>query len=529
MNIADVVSGRAKLRGIRWALLSAAARKVLADQLRALLPSGAAVGPLCLREVEFRQGRRLTAYYDVVVYTEGKGTSCVRPIAVTWGSEIDADPGGERIDMTMAEAVRSGVAAPFLQLIADLPEWSMHIRVSPLDARFTQLARLSDPQHVRAMLADTYASGNGAWVRRRITNYKITSIKYRPGRRHVLRYDPKDPASGETVFAKVYISDEEGRTLRRELRKRLPYLRDGARTFRVAREVAGWLETRGRGLKGLGPLAYVAEDAVVLYPQLCGVPLSDYARRFNRDTAMWLRRAGAALCSLHRVPVALAMRPEPHDLAAEIRSILRKGRHTLALLPDVGSAVEAIFDRAQELHERLSQEPLTFTHGDLKTEHIWVSADGLTLMDFDSSRLADPALDVGYFLADWQFRQADLDQAGMDQMYESFLAGYVSRAPKDFLIRVRLYEAVELVKCATRRVQLFEDDWASRIVALVERAQRVLAHIIRDRVSAVSPPDATALNKAEISPQDGLILKPLARREVAFFARKETPRRVVDE
>src|SRR5215472_17862573 len=156
MNIADVVSGRAKLRGIRWALLSAAARKVLADQLRALLPCGAAVGPLCLREVEFRQGRRLTAYYDVVVYTEGKGTSCVRPIAVTWGSEIDADPGGERIDMTMAEAVRSGVAAPFLQLIADLPEWSMHIRVSPLDARFTQLARLSDPQHVRAMLADTY-------------------------------------------------------------------------------------------------------------------------------------------------------------------------------------------------------------------------------------------------------------------------------------------------------------------------------------------------------------------------------------
>ena|SRR5438270_5534312 len=34
---------------------------------------------------------------------------------------------------------------------------------------------------------------------------------------------------------------------------------------------------------------------------------------------------------------------------------------TLALLPDVGSAVEAIFDRAQELHERLPQEPFSHT------------------------------------------------------------------------------------------------------------------------------------------------------------------------
>jgi len=141
----------------------------------------------------------------------------------------------------LAEAVRRGVAAPFLRLIADLPDWSMHIRVSPLDARFTQLARLSDPQHVGAMLADTYASGSGAWDPRRISAYKIASVKYRPGRRHVLRYDPEDPVSGETVFAKLYISEEEARTFRRE---------DGARIFRVAREVADWLGERGRGPEG---------------------------------------------------------------------------------------------------------------------------------------------------------------------------------------------------------------------------------------------------------------------------------------
>src|SRR5438132_10812023 len=40
-----------------------------------------------------------------------------------------------------------GVAAPFRQLTADLPEWSMHLQVSPLDARFPQLVRLRSEEH----------------------------------------------------------------------------------------------------------------------------------------------------------------------------------------------------------------------------------------------------------------------------------------------------------------------------------------------------------------------------------------------
>src|SRR5256885_11230876 len=55
-----------------------------------------------------------------------------------------------------------------------------------------------------------------------------------------------------------------------------------------------------------------------------------------------------------------------HDFAAEIRLIAQKGVHIPALLPQVGSAIEALLDRARELHEQLPQEPPTFTHGDKK-------------------------------------------------------------------------------------------------------------------------------------------------------------------
>jgi len=469
MNIADVVSGRAKLKGIRWLLLSATAHKVLADQLRALLPGGAAVGPCRLREARFKPGRKITAYYDALVNTDSPERYHVRPIAVTWGSNTDADRHEETGDLAkvQAEAVRHGVAAPFRELMADLPEWNMHIRVSPLDARFTQLARLSDPRYVRAMFEETYAAGNAAWDQRRISDYTVTSIKYRPGKRHVLRYDPRDPVTGGAVFAKLYIGKEEARAFRRE---------DGARAFRVAQEVADWLAERGQVVNSLRPLGYVAQDAVVLYPQVCGVPLSDYTRRLNRVAARSLHQAGVAVCALHHLPVALAGRPERHDFAAEIRWIVQKSHHIPALLPEVGSAIAAVLDRARELHERLPQEPGTFTHGDLKTEHIWVASDGLTVMDFDSSRLADPALDVGYFLADWQFQHAAWPQ---EKVRESFLAGYAPDAPKERLTRARLYEAVELVKCAVRRVQVFEHDWASRTAGLVERAQAVINDLER--------------------------------------------------
>src|SRR5205085_10886003 len=126
--------------------------------------------------------------------------------------------------------------------------------------------------------------------RRRIRDYKVTSVKYRPGRRHVLRYDPEDPGSGETVFAKVYIGDEDARTPNRASNR---FRReDGARAFRVAGEVADWLVERG--LNCLRPLAYVAADAVVLYTRLCGVPLYVFARQLNAVTATYLHHAGDA-------------------------------------------------------------------------------------------------------------------------------------------------------------------------------------------------------------------------------------------
>src|SRR5712691_13461005 len=107
MNLGDALSGRAKLEAIQWVLLSAAPRRVLRDQLKALLSAPNMLGPCRLRRARFKPGRKITAYYDVLVHIEGTEGYSARPITVTWGSEGGGDrrQGGDDRGGRKAEAV----------------------------------------------------------------------------------------------------------------------------------------------------------------------------------------------------------------------------------------------------------------------------------------------------------------------------------------------------------------------------------------------------------------------------------------
>src|SRR2546428_1027803 len=257
LNLADGLSGRAKLEVIQWLLLSRAPRKALRDQLTGLLSAPATLGPCRLRRARFKPGRKLTAYYDALVHVEGTDGYRPRAIAVTWRSDRDEDQHGGTADLSgiQAEALRQGVAAPFRQLTADLPERSMHLETSPLDARFPQLVRLSDPRHVHDMLAGAYAASDRTPDQARPGRYAVTAIRYHPGQRHVLRYDRLDVAKGETVLAKLYTGE------------------DGARAFRVAgRRAARPPRARRGGHARRAPAAAGGRAGGLASPPIAGRP-----------------------------------------------------------------------------------------------------------------------------------------------------------------------------------------------------------------------------------------------------------------
>ena len=119
-----------------------------------------------------------------------------------------------------------------------------------------------------------------------------------------------------------------------------------------------------------------------------------------------------------------------------------------------------VLDRSRVIYRQLPQEPPAFAHGDYKADHLWFGAKGVTLIDFDSSRLADPAADLGKFLADLRWWYLDSGHDGVERAQAEFLAAYAPT--RECALRARVYEALSLAKIAVRRVRLFSDDWARR-------------------------------------------------------------------
>src|SRR3989442_10574325 len=117
-------------------LRSGAPRRALRRELNALLLAPDMLGPCQLRYARFGPGRKLTAYYDALIH-EGTEGYCARPVAVTWGSDGNADRHHGTADLAeiQTEAVSHGVAAPLRQLVAHVPPGGLHFQLPPPDGR----------------------------------------------------------------------------------------------------------------------------------------------------------------------------------------------------------------------------------------------------------------------------------------------------------------------------------------------------------------------------------------------------------
>jgi len=452
LDISTALSGSAGLAGVQWLLLEAPAHEALLGALKNVLENGATLGALRLQRAKYKPGRYLTTYHAVELRDAGGASTCL--IEVNWVAPGSADPRGERDAMLalQAEAIKRGLAAPFRALLAENAAWGMFVQIFPLDADFPKLASLADPAYVQGVLAAE------ATVQPIAPRYRITPIRYRPGQRHVLRYDPIDATGrvdeGGTLFAKIYNSDK------------------GARTFDVAARISDWLAAQNNGISAVRPLAYVAAEGLVLYPRVVGTPLSELLREPGPATDAYVRAAGAAIRTLHQTPESL-IALQPHSFAKELKGIVSASEHVRPLLPATGVAITSLIERASALHEQLPQESPAFAYGDFKADHLWVTPTGMTLIDFDTCYLSDPAIDLGKFLADLQWWYDGYRLEGVAAAQEQFLAGY-GPTTAGRLARARLYEALVLTKSTVRRVKLFDHDWAAHTERLIGCATAVL-------------------------------------------------------
>ena len=451
----NAIKGDTGLAGVQWLLNGAAPREALRDALAGLLPNPGLLGPCRLHRAKYKPNRHLTAYYEVSVRDPAGGGESLRQVEVVWKPE--GTPSAQDWAELMAmeeEAQQLGEVAPFLHLVADEPDWGFRLRVSPLDPKFPQLARLSDPVHVQTFLSKAYGANGGPPAER----YTVNVVRYRPGQRHMLRYDPGGIMGEGSLFAKIYNSDK------------------GERISAVVSTVADWLRARGAEIDTARPFAYLPEESTILYPWVSGTALSQLLQKPDATAMAQLARAGKALRQLHQIPPEL-VELKPHSLAKELKGIASAAEHIHTLLPITGAQIKNILARAEALHERLPQEPPGFAYGDFKSDHIWVTEGPLTLIDFDTCYLFDPAIDLGKYLADLRWWYDSYAQPGVEIAQEHFLDAY-DPAPER-MPRARLYEVLVLVKTVARRVRLFDDNWAERTTELIEQADELLSKLER--------------------------------------------------
>ncbi|HZJ52251.1 MAG TPA: aminoglycoside phosphotransferase family protein [Actinomycetota bacterium] len=457
-RLQEALSGEAGIEGVCWVLGGRPIRRIIREELRGLLSNPSHLGPCVLRRAKFKPGRKLTAYYDVGLAT---GAGPARSIAVTWQPEGSSSLSSEdpsEVDLE-SEALAGGVAAPFSRLSARDPHLGMRILVAPLDAAYPQLVRVSSPDHVADLVTRLMEDAAGGSSPELPSAVDVTAVRYRPGQRHVLRYDCLAPDGriqrGETLFAKLYNDGED------------------IAAFRVATGIADWVSSSTEA-SAIRPLAHLSEDGLIIYPELAGTPLSHHPAA---RAAKPLAQAGAVLRALQRAPVGLFDDVRPHSFAGEARAVARAAEHVRPLFPAAGAAIDRILERAAAVEARLPGESPVLAHGDYKADHVWVGRTGITLIDFNTCSLADPALDLGKFLADLHWWYAAGGEEQMLGAQRNFLEGYGHEIEPVRLLRARLYEVLILTKITVRRVRLFDRRWASKTDGLLRRAEGLLGDL----------------------------------------------------
>jgi hypothetical protein len=200
-----------------------------------------------------------------------------------------------------------------------------------------------------------------------------------------------------------------------------------------------------------------------------------------------LRLTGQALARLHSSKV------HPNEAAPRTGGKeAKRARERAALIAErYTEQAEEVQRLAQELATRLhALQPDAYrpAHGGFKASQLLFHSHHVFVVDFDGFCLADPALDVGYFLAYLRPSGLWYGRPGMREWFEAaaeifrsayrqaMLAHGVAESSIDGILkRSRLYEAALIFKIATRRVNRLNSPRPQELSAMLREITSCLS------------------------------------------------------
>jgi len=325
------------------------------------------------------------------------------------------------------------------------------------DPALPGLATALDPTLMRQALFEAlpeFRDGNTILLR-----VRARPLRYRPGKRCTLRFDlwTRDSRMGDygrrTLYGKAYHKRDKAASVYDEMGMLAES--DAVRAGRVVLAPA---------------LAFMPDLQIVVQAPVEGMPLELYMEGLQGavtagDPRGWdgVIRSAAALAAVHTSGLAT---DRERPIAAEVKRFGKRAAQAAAVDPTVGgrmaelaAALPGWLDKLPEWGERI-----TLVHGDCKHSQCMLTTDGVAILDWDHCGMADPATDIGTYLA--TLRQMGIHQAlksrGSDAsaartrwlraLEDQFLDAYVDASGfgDSFRPRARWYEAVAMMRKALR-------------------------------------------------------------------------------
>jgi hypothetical protein len=339
-----------------------------------------------------------------------------------------------------------------VDFIADL---GMLVQVFPYDRKLPHLAPVLNGA-LRGLEPRLLAGlGPGAW---RVEERAIEPTRYRTelgaALRYTLRARDARAAQVETVrcYLKVYRDDH------------------GA-------ETAGLLEalsaSAGRGKRpyaAVRPIAYLRELRTLMLEEAAGTPLQQLLLE-RRDAGEALRRIARAVAAFNQDDVGVT---RVHPLADQLAEVLRAVALVRWACPDAGAEIDAI---AADVVRGLREVPPAPIHRDLKTDHVFLSADRVIFIDLDSVVLGDPVRDPAHLFAHITAR-VGLDALSRDEARAAagvFADEYFRCAPPAWRERFAVHCAGALLEVARGIFKRQEPGWRAKVNAAIGEARRALS------------------------------------------------------
>jgi hypothetical protein len=300
-----------------------------------------------------------------------------------------------------------------------IPSLGMAVYPYPHDPWLPGLAGASDPQAIADALSKVLPECRSGQAR--VLQVRVSPQRYRPGKRLTLRLDVRlRDARGNiptrTYYAKVYHDAQKASSVYQEMQM-------------MADQASVW---EGKVVLARAA-AFLPELSMVLQEPVSGTLLEDLIATMGADQRVsesaqpqagrgWdgIKRAAAALAAVHTAGMVTGrQRPIQAELArfqkraAKIESVdaVQGGR-----MGELAAALPAWLGKQDEWGAEQA-----LIHGDCKPSQFLIGDGHVAILDFDHAGMADPANDVGTFLA-------TLRQLAIRQSLKSKGSGWRRRA-----------------------------------------------------------------------------------------------------